>query len=225
MSKAIFWDSDGTLLYNNQSFRCSMMRAFEQFGYAADEEKIAAFMRKNCSWNHPEKAHDQLNGGEWWDELLGRAAEFFAESGVREEDVAPMCVRFRENVIDYEYRLYDDAQEILAFFESIGYEQYVISNNFPELDEVFGRLGIKRYISGFILSADVGYDKPREEVFRAALEAAGMPDECWMVGDNPVADCLGGMKAGMKPVLVHTAPQDDSVTFCAELTELKKIIK
>lgn len=28
MKKAIFWDSDGTLLYGNESFKCSLMRAF-----------------------------------------------------------------------------------------------------------------------------------------------------------------------------------------------------
>ena len=32
MKKAIFWDSDGTLLYGNESFKCSLIRAFEKFG-------------------------------------------------------------------------------------------------------------------------------------------------------------------------------------------------
>ena len=225
MNRAIFWDSDGTLLYNNESFKCSMMRTLEQFGYIPDAERVGAFMRANCSWYFPEKDHAGQTGAEWWSCLLGYAAGFLAETGVQNEDVSAMCARFRENVISYEYRLYEDAEEILAYFEKSGYKNYVISNNFPELDEVFGRLGIGRYISGFILSANAGYEKPREEIFRYARELAGEPDECWMVGDNPNADYLGGMNAGMTPVLVHNKPADVSMTFCAELTGLKEIIK
>ncbi len=45
MKKAIFWDSDGTLLYGNESFKCSLMRAFEEFGYVLEEEEARSFMR------------------------------------------------------------------------------------------------------------------------------------------------------------------------------------
>ena len=30
----IFWDSDGTLLYGNESLKWSLVRAFEEFEYA-----------------------------------------------------------------------------------------------------------------------------------------------------------------------------------------------
>ena len=40
MKKAIFWDSDGTLLYGNESFKCSLIRAFEEFGYVLEGEVL-----------------------------------------------------------------------------------------------------------------------------------------------------------------------------------------
>ena len=45
MKKVIFWDSDGTLLYGNESFKCSLVRAFEEFGYSLKEDTARAFMR------------------------------------------------------------------------------------------------------------------------------------------------------------------------------------
>ena len=38
MKKAIFWDSDGTLLYGNESFRIALMSSFSEYGYSLDED-------------------------------------------------------------------------------------------------------------------------------------------------------------------------------------------
>ena len=40
MTKAIFWDSDGTLLYANESFKISLIRALENEGYTPDESAV-----------------------------------------------------------------------------------------------------------------------------------------------------------------------------------------
>lgn len=46
MKKAIFWDSDGTLLYGNESFKISLIRSFEKFGYSLEEDVARNFMRE-----------------------------------------------------------------------------------------------------------------------------------------------------------------------------------
>ncbi len=40
MNKCIFWDSDGTLLYGNESFKCSLIRAFKEFGYEKPRKEV-----------------------------------------------------------------------------------------------------------------------------------------------------------------------------------------
>ena len=45
MKKVIFWDSDGTLLYGNESFKTSLIRTFEKFEYTLDEDDARFFMR------------------------------------------------------------------------------------------------------------------------------------------------------------------------------------
>lgn len=222
MNKAIFWDSDGTLLYGNESFKCALMRAMQDAGVEPDEEAVGSLMRRICSWYAPEKDHSRLNGEEWWQELLKEIGHFCVEQGIAPADTASVCASFRENVITYEYEPYADAEMVLRTFQERGFSNYVISNNFPELELVFRRLGLDAYVSGYILSASVGYEKPRKEIFACALRLAGNPETGYMIGDNPVADGQGGLVAGLKPILVHN--RQEGMICCDELTELLKII-
>ena len=87
MKKAIFWDSDGTLLYGNESFKCSLIRAFEKYGYRLGEDSARDFMRSVCSWYMPEKDHSDKDGEGWWQELLGEISKFCMKQGVDENHI------------------------------------------------------------------------------------------------------------------------------------------
>lgn len=223
MKKAIFWDSDGTLLYNNESFKCSLIRSFKTLGYSLGEEDARRFLRGVCSWYMPEKDHSDKDGEGWWQELLDEISKFCEKQGVEEEHVSTMCSAFREKVISYEYEAYPDAKEVLQYFREKGYENYVISNNFPELNQVFERLGLDTEITGYFMSGAVGYEKPRKEIYEYAMAQAGNPQMKYMVGDNPVADYEGGLLVGMAPILVHN--QVEGKVCCETLFELTHIIK
>ncbi len=222
MEKAIFWDCDGTLVYNNESFKCSLMRALQKVGYTVEEEAVKQFLKEACSWNKPEEDHGDKNGEEWWERLLGGMRVFCEEQGVSQEDAVSVCNAFRKNVVSYEYEVYPAAKNVLRYFSEKGYKHYIISNNFPELREVFIRIGLDEEISGYFISASVGYDKPRKEIFEYALVKAGNPEVCYMIGDNPVADYEGGLNAGIMPVLIHK--KAEGKVCCEELTELLNII-
>lgn len=222
MEKAIFWDCDGTLVYNNESFKCSLMKAFQSLCYSVEEEAVKQFLKEACSWNKPEEDHGDKNGEEWWERLLGGMRVFCEAQGVSPADAVAVCKAFQKNVVSYEYEVYPEAKDVLRQFSEKGYKHYIISNNFPELREVFVRIGLDEEISGYFISASVGYDKPRKEIFEYAMAKAGNPDVCYMIGDNPVADYEGGQNAGMKPVLVHK--KADGKVCCEELAELFGII-
>ena len=222
MKKAIFWDCDGTLVHNNESFKCSLMRALQEFGYCIEEEEVKHFLREACSWNKPEEDHRDLNGEEWWQRLLVGMRRFCEAQGVNPADAVAVCNAFRKNVISYEYELYPDTKKVLRQFSEKGYKHYIISNNFPELREVFLRLGLDEEISGYFISASVGYDKPRKEMFDYALEKAGNPEVRYMIGDNPVADYEGSLNAGLKPILVHK--KVEGKVCCEQLAELLDMI-
>lgn len=222
MNKAIFWDSDGTLLYGNESFKCSLMRAMKAAGAEPDENEVRNLMRRICSWYVPKKDHSHLDGEGWWQDLLDGIGAFCLQQGIAPANIPSVCREFRQNVVTYEYEAYADSEAVLRTFQERGFKNYIISNNFPELDQVFRRLGLDACISGYILSASVGYEKPRQEIFAYALRLAGNPDIRYMIGDNPVTDGQGGLAAGLKPILVHN--RQEGTVCCDELSELFRII-
>lgn len=223
MVKAIFWDSDGTLLYGNESFAESFVISCKEVGCEVDIEEARALMHNICSWYRLEIDHSELDGEGWWQSLLGNIASYCKELNLSEEQINRILIIFRNNVINYNYKAYDNANEVLKEFSNIGFENYIISNNFPELEEVFVRLGLGKYISGYIVSASVGYEKPNKRIFEIAKQRAGNPAICYMIGDNPKADYEGGKKAGMIPILVHNNSPECEFC-CEELLSLKDFI-
>ena len=222
VNKAIFWDCDGTLVRDNESFKRSLLRALQEFGYCVSEEAVKGFLKGACSWNKPEEDHSDANGEAWWERLLGGMRVFVEEQGVTPSDAVSVCNAFRKNVVSYEYEVYPEAKKVLRQFSEKGYKHYIISNNFPELREVFLRIGLDEEIAGYFISASVGYDKPRKEIFEYAVAKAGNPEVRYMIGDNPVADYEGGLNAGMKPVVVHK--KVEGKVCCEHLTDLLDII-
>jgi putative hydrolase of the HAD superfamily len=85
----------------------------------------------------------------------------------------------------------------------MGFSQYIVSNNHPDLRKVLSDLHLTPWFSDVIVSGEIGFDKPRKEIFECALQRAGYPDICFMIGDNPVADGEGSKKANIPPLLVH----------------------
>lgn len=226
MSKAIFWDSDGTLIYGNESFLWSLDKALSDHGYKIEKSVIKEFLRSVCSWFMTEKPHPDAIGEAWWEELLESTKEFCKKQNVTAEDAVLICKKFRENVVIFDYRLYDDAEEILKYCTQLGYRNYLISNNFPELVKVFERLGLDIYFEDYFLSANIGYEKPRAEIFQYAFQAAGSPEVCYMVGDNPVSDVKGAKAVGMKTILVHRKVEDIEPDYaCEQLLKIRKIIE
>ena len=57
MSKAIFWDSDGTLMYGNESFLWSLDKVLNDHGYKFEKGVIKDFLRSVCSWFMTDKPH------------------------------------------------------------------------------------------------------------------------------------------------------------------------
>ena len=106
----------------------------------------------------------------------------------------------------------------------MGYKNYILSNNFPELPVIVENFGLSEYFSDYIISSNVGFEKPRIELFQHALRIAEYPNLCYMIGDNPIADIQGGKNAGMKTILVHREKNNEADYTCDNLTDILSII-
>lgn len=107
----------------------------------------------------------------------------------------------------------------------------IITNGFTELQQVrLQRTGFREHFDLLVISEQIGVAKPHPQIFEHALAAMGSParERVLMVGDNPDADILGGLNAGLhtcwlnadnKPQPAHIQPHYQ-VSSMAEL-ELK----
>jgi len=224
--KAIFWDFDGTLVHRNNESFCALKEALQMHNYIIEDSDIQAALNIAHPWNHWETSYENETGEKWWDRLFSKLSDFYKQHGVIEIDKVNSA--YKKRILSFScYTVFDDAPTILEYCQNLGYRNYIISNNYPELPQAIAKLGLAAFFSGYVISADIGFEKPRPEIFQYAIKMAGDPEICYMVGDNPVADIQGAKEVGMQTILVHPAkgPSQYADYNCESLTEIMKIIQ
>ena len=221
MKKALFWDFDGTLIHANESFLESLHSTLESCGHDIQTDIIRKFLRSTSSWYTPEVSYTDKIGEKWWDTLFQKFGVFYDTHGIVKAEHEKLNTLFRNRVTDFRtYTLYGDATAVLRECMSRGYKNYIISNNYPELPATIKDFGLSEYFTEYFVSANIGYEKPRIEIFQYALNAADSPEIRYMIGDNPIADIQGGKAAGMKTVLVNKDGDYDCDYKCAKLSDI-----
>lgn len=226
MKKALFWDFDGTLVHPNQSFFDALQTALKAQNYFIPEDELWALLKSSCSWYNYDITYPDKTGAHWWRSLFEKFDALFDKYEIAQTLRKTIEEDFREQILSGKsYVLFDDAKDVLAQCMEMGYQNYVISNNYPELTEIIYTFDLAPYFTEYFVSANLGYEKPRQEIFQYALEAAGNPGICYMIGDNSEADILGGKAVGMKTILVHHDDRYEEDFNCKTLTEILKILK
>lgn len=226
MKKAIFWDFDGTLVYSESLWSNCLHAALCEAGLNIPFEKVRGHLRSGYSWHSPEKSYPNRTGDLWWEDLFAHMRLLLAKHAADEAAQESICALMRGRVLHSEnYRLYEDAVETLEAARALGYAQYILSNNYPELPAVIADLGLGEFFAGYAVSGAIGYEKPRRELFDHACAMAGHPDIAFMVGDNPVADIEGGNAAGMTTVLVHSDAASAADYACDSLRDIVQIMR
>ncbi|KQU02920.1 haloacid dehalogenase [Rhodococcus sp. Leaf7] len=127
-------------------------------------------------------------------------------SGVRRKDHAESLY---DKVIDPDsWTAYPDTARVVRGLAEKNIPIAVVSNIAFDLRPAFDHLGVGHLITYYSLSFEVGAVKPDPAIFRAAVDALGVPAQsCLMVGDSEEAD--GGARAlGMSFGLVDPLPTD-----------------
>ncbi len=198
MKKVLFGDFDGTLVHSHPLWSVSLLRAIQtlQPDSSIELADIRARMHEVYPWDLPETESSKLIGPEWWAYIFRRFIKIFMALGVGEKTAGEASRLVREYILSPDqYRLYEDAAQTLDTYLRKGYENHILSNNYPELPDTIRQLGTARYFTDHIVSGAYGYEKPRPELFAAALRVAGHPGLCYMIEDNPSADIVGGPPA------------------------------
>lgn len=208
----LFWDFHGTLtLPDVVWFDAAMEAAQERVPeHPLDREVLEKYFGGTClPWfSVPDRDTRHLVAqGAWWAHCEEEFRRMFENCGFTTGQAYRIAPLIRKKILQgARYSLYPEAVQTLRELQKRGYISYILSNNFPELDKIVEYLGLRPYLAGVLVSGQMGYEKPRREIFAMALEKAGSPPRAWMIGDNPVDDIEGGNNAGLTTVTVHNVP-------------------
>lgn len=191
-----------------------------------EEHKTAEFLNTTYSWKNPDEIYPERTGEVWWETLFRKITAFCSENGIRETDIPQINTRFREILTNVEnYRLYDDTIETLKKCLELGYQNILATNNYPEITENLKKMGIAPYLTDWVVSSHIGYEKPRKEFYEEAKRRGGNPEIMYMIGDNPIADIRGGKNAGLITVAVHACKNSKADHYCETLSDILTLLK
>lgn len=220
----IFWDFDGTIVHSNPLWSNSVYNALKSadINTAVEFSDIRKCMQSGFTWHTPDKDFCKLTGDKWWEFMNTKFYNDYIRLGVK-SDIAEKAVKQIRDIIKSKsnYKLYSDAIATLKSVVEKGHKNVILSNNYPDLSDVIKALDLDKYFDKIIVSANIGYDKPRPEIFEYAKNLYPNYNDFIMIGDNPNADIVGGKNANMKTVLVHNE-KNNSADYC--FNDLKSIL-
>lgn len=101
------------------------------------------------------------------------------------------------------YQVYPDALPTIRGLWDRGLKLGIIANSWPSMGRILLDLDFGDNIGFWIISENVGVEKPHPEIFSRALGLAGTrPSQAVHVGDDYEADYCGARAAGMEAILL-----------------------
>jgi putative hydrolase of the HAD superfamily len=226
-NRVLFWDFDMTLAYRPEMWSGALLSVLREADPTtkATREELGPFLRQGYPWHTPSIPHPELNQPErWWANLELVFVRAFVGVGVPDDLAREMARRVRIQHLDpASWVVFDDTVSTLRACRESGWRQYILSNHVPELPVLVAALGLAEYFEDVISSANVGYEKPRPEIFAYAWQVAGKPVNAWMIGDSVEADVLGAQRVGLRAILVRGV--DPRARYCCvALADVMRLI-
>jgi putative hydrolase of the HAD superfamily len=203
--RAIFFDVGETLVHVDPSFAELFVTVLAEAGHdrtVEDVRKASAHIfvrfseaaRDRSMWTtSPERSQA------FWTSVYER---MLGELTVPDEDGLASALH-REFTRLENYVLFDDVRPTLAHLGQAGVLLGVVSNFEAWLEEWFGIHDLVETFPIRVISGIEGIEKPDEQIYRLALERAGVEaSESVYVGDNPEFDVEPPAALGMYPVLI-----------------------
>ncbi|MGM4986494.1 HAD family hydrolase [Rhizobium sp. 11_C7_N12_5] len=222
MIKAVLFDLDETLVDRRSSAAEFLKVQYRElvarrFGDAISEEQYAARYFKL-------EEEGLVKKSDLYPPLV-------ASFGLPSEVSSPLLDHFRLRYPEM-VRPMEEACEVLQGLREIGLPCAIISNGEGIVQrKKIDLTGLADLIEFALISGEVGIRKPDHQIFEMAAEKLGVvPAECVFVGDNPTADVMGALNAGMRAVYfgdINMWPADlpKPTYVCHSLRDLPALIR
>ena len=208
-------DADGTLFDFHEGERIALHTLFQQNNLPDDADTIRLYSDINEShWK-------KLERGETTQERLRveRFSDFLAAIN-HQGDAEHLCDQYIQRL--GEQRLLLEGAEAFCRAMSEKMPIYLVTNGLSKVQRSrFAGCAIEPYLSGFVISEEIGHQKPEPHMLHEAMQMAGVSDprHAVLIGDSLTADIGAAKNAGVDSVLFtngKAAPAGHGATFTAK---------
>ncbi|QUG42852.1 HAD family hydrolase [Psychrobacillus sp. INOP01] len=232
MKKAIFFDLDDTLLWDNKSVSVAFHKtcAFAATHVNIDPLELEQAVRAEASAlydTYETRTFTQMIGINPFEGLWGTfddPSEDFQKMkvivpeyqqlawtkgleklGIVNEELGRKLAEYFPKMRKESPFVYEETYEVLDQLKG-KYTLLLMTNGSPSLQNIKLEITpeIATYFDHILISGAFGKGKPDPSIFEHALEIVGMTaDDVLMVGDNLMTDILGSSKVGMQSVWIN----------------------
>lgn len=206
MIKAVFFDYYNTLVDYDPPRQVTEAELLGELGVEVSPEALLRPLM--VADDFLAKEHSRLSLGKRSKEelaaLYGRYhGLILKEAGVEPKPELIGALLKKWFALELKMALYDDVAPALDELKQRGLTLGLISNVDRDISATYDELGLAKWLGLKITSQDVGFNKPRPEIFQAALKKANVePAEAIYVGDQYEIDVLGANRVGMRGILI-----------------------
>lgn len=207
--RAILFDLDGTLRYNQPRYFDIFFEAAIRLGMVNDPEK----RRQALRWQHRYWAQspelradlDAFDGDDpaFWNNYTRLFLLAFGCLPLQ----APALSLEVDQILEREYRpqgwVSPQVGPMLAELRRAGFTLAIVSNRTKSYTQEIEELGLGEHFDLLLAAGEINQWKPEPGIFQHALGRLRIKSEQAMyVGDNYYADILGARQAGLRTVLI-----------------------
>ncbi|HEY3060199.1 MAG TPA: HAD-IA family hydrolase [Chloroflexota bacterium] len=202
--KAVLFDWKGTLFYD-ESDSLWLRHSAESIGLRLAPDEVQAYVDAiDRAAKDPRRVAAEPRS-DWSSELNRTAALLLLEELAGLPHELAMAIWQRDGDLSAT-QPYPDTVDVLRAVHGRGVRIAIVSDIHYDPRAHFAAHGLSECIGAFVLSFQLGCQKPDARMFRAALDAVGVaPHEALMVGDRARRDG-GAVDAGITTLLLPPVP-------------------
>ena len=207
-------DADGTLFDFHKGEAIAIAETFRRFDIPVTEENVALYSKANdAQWK-------KLERGETTQAKLrvDRFVEFFALTGLQGDPEA-MSEEYMIQLGQQRWPIEGSIELCREVSQHMSI--YLVTNGIARIQRSrFSGCDIAPYISGVVISEEVGKSKPDPAMLFEALRQAGIAkEEAVLLGDSVTADIAAANNAGIDSILFtngKSAPENHGASYTAQ---------
>jgi putative hydrolase of the HAD superfamily len=216
--KAVFFDRDGTLTYNDPKVKEQMNNLIKSWGgkpFPIIYDKMIELFEAAGEGRTP-----------WYNDVNDEIAFFhryyalmLKEFGLIDQ-LPERAAQIHQMTWLKSKAVYPEVVEVLTYFQSRGYRMGVISDTSPSLKLSLEAVGLAKYFTSFTASSLVGAEKPSPIIFNAALNAQNVTAAESLYVDDYDVEADGAREQGFTSFLIDRNNQHTGSWVIRSLKEM-----